>query len=364
MAEEEKNKSEQATPFKRREAKRKGQVAKSLEFNSFMMLFLGMVFIGFFGEHLITQFLKTEHSIFSGAHTVNFSINDLFRWFSLIFSSLLIAFSPFFIGIILVAIIMNLLQTGPIFTFFPVKPDVQRLNPIKGFKRIFSLRMIYEAIKTTIKIVLFGVAAWLVLKSMLPEVLKLPNIDYRSYPVYILNQAIFLGMVLLLIMLVVAMIDLVYTRWDFSKKMMMSRREVKDEHKRHEGDPEIKQRIKQLQKEAAQKSQSLQNVPNADVLITNPTHLVVAIRYDRVKAEAPEVIAKGAGELARSMKKLARRHGVPIVENKSLARKLFRKVSVESYIPEKYFVQVASILAWVYSRQGNKSGLMRSGAGR
>jgi len=360
MAEEEKNKSEKATPFKLREAKRKGQVAKSMEFNSFMMLFLGMVFIGFFGQELISLFLQTERVVFSSAHTLSFDIQDIFHWFAQIFSNLLFAFSPFIVGIIVVAVLMNMMQTGPIFTFFPLKPDIQRLNPVKGFKRIFSMRMVYEAIKTVIKIAVFGFASYLVLKAVAFDVLKLPYIDYHRYPTYILNKALSLGVVLLSIMFLIAMADIIYTRREFGKKMMMSQREVKDEHKRHEGDPEIKQKIKQLQREASQKAQSLENIPNADVVITNPTHIVVAIKYNRDEGVAPELIAKGAGQLAQSMRDRARQHGIPIVENKELARKLFKKVGVDDYIPEKYFVQVAAILAWVYSRE--QSRVARSGA--
>ena len=181
----------------------------------------------------------------------------------------------------MVAVLSNMVQTGPIFTFFPLKPDPKRLNPVQGFKRVFSRRMLFEALKTFVKLGLITATAYFVIDDMFPHLLAMPQIDPKAYPAVLLDAITSLVFKLVLVLLIVALLDLMYTRWDFGKKMRMSRREVKDEHKRREGDPHVRAKIKELQREAAKRSKSLGRVPDADVLITNPTHFAVAQQNDR-----------------------------------------------------------------------------------
>jgi len=155
-------------------------------------------------------------------------------------------------------------------------------------------------------------------------------------------------------LLIVAMIDLAYTRWEFTKRMRMSKRDVRDESKQREGDPRIRARIRALRKEMMKRSKAMRNLPNADVLITNPTHLAIALRYRHGETGAPQLIAKGAGDLAQKMRHVASRHHIPIVQNKLLARTLFREVDHEGYVPEKLYAQVAKIMVWVYAMREAK----------
>lgn len=348
MAEQEQNRSETATPFKLKEAKKRGQVAKSLEVNSLLVVmgFLAAIYI--WGSHMIQQQLNIERMIFSQAHLIDFDNSHLLAWFETVFLAVVHAFSPLVMTLIVVMVASNLLQTGPIFTFFPLKPDFQRINPVAGFKRVFSLRMLFEGLKSIIKLLLFGAVLYAAISSLIPKLLGLMDADPHGYPLHLMDVVSRLIFKLGMAILAVAILDLIYTRWDFANKMKMSRRELKEEVRRREGDPEIRARIRALRKEAAKRGKALQRVPEADVLITNPTHLAVALLYKRGEMSAPQVIAKGSGELAQNMKRVARKHHVPVVENKDLARRLFRQVEIEAAVPESLYPPIAQLLAWVY----------------
>lgn len=348
MAEQEQNRNEPATSFKLKEAKKRGQVAKSLEVNSLLVIMSFLAVLYLWGGSMAQQQLGIERMIFDQAHVLDFETSHLVAWFSAVFFEVLRAFSPLILTVMIVMLASNLLQTGPVFTFFPLKPDFERINPVAGFKRVFSTRMLFEALKSIIKLALFGAVLYLVLTGLIPKLLGLMNTDPRGYPTVlmgVMSSLIFkLGMAILL----VALLDLMYTRWDFAKKMRMSRRELKEEVRRREGDPEIRARIRELRKEAAKRGKALRRVPEADVLITNPTHLAVALLYKRGEMRAPELIAKGSGDLAQNMKVLARQHRIPLVKDKDLARRLYRQVEVEAAIPESLYAPVARLLAWVY----------------
>lgn len=348
MAEQDQNRNEPATPFKLKEAKKRGQVAKSLEINSLLVIMSFLAAIYIWGGSMAQHHLRIERMIFDQAHVINFEISHLLTWFSGIFVEVLRAFSPLILTVMLVMLASNLVQTGPVFTFFPLKPDFERINPAAGFKRVFSMRMVFEALKSIIKIALFGTVLYLVLAGLIPQMLALMDTDPRGYPPLLMDAMSSLIFKLGMAILVVALLDLAYTRWDYGKKMRMSRREMKEEIRRREGDPEIRARIRELRKEAAKRGKALRRVPEADVLITNPTHLAVALLYKRGEMLAPQVIAKGSGEFAQTMKALARKHRVPIVEDKELARRLFRQVDIEAGIPEALYPPVAQLLAWIY----------------
>ena len=239
-------------------------------------------------------------------------------------------------------------QIGPVFTMHPIKPDLNRLNPVTGFKRVFSMKMIFEFIKTVVKISLFAMVVYFAIKSLIPDLLSLLDVNVKSYGFLLFEHANSLFAKLLAVLFFIAIIDFTFTQRDFSKKMMMSRRELKDEVKRREGDPRIKSKQRELQQEASKRGGSINKVSDADVLITNPTHLAIAISYQRDYMTAPTVLAKGAGDIAAKMKLLARKHNVPIFEDKPLARELFRKTGIDQTIPEKSFKSVAKLLVIAY----------------
>lgn len=349
MAEQEQDQSEDATPFKREEAKRRGQVAKSLDVNAFFLIAGSLIVLSLWGQRFIADGLKLAVRIFAHAAVLDFRIPALIGWFAELAIALGQLFAPFAVVILVIAVFCNLAQTGPIFSPFPLKPDPKRLNPVEGFKRVFSRRIVFEALKTSIKLALFVPVAYAVVNGMLPDVIGLIAVDPHAYPIAMLDHVSTLVFKLTLALLVVALLDLMYTRWDYSKKLRMSRREMKDEVKRREGDPQVRAKMKELQREAAKRSKSLRRVPEADVLITNPTHYAVALKYDRGSMRAPVVIAKGAGETALDMRQLAGRHGVPVMERQSLARELFRTVDIDAAIPAALYEPIARLYAELYA---------------
>lgn len=349
MAEQEQDRSEPATPFKLEEAKRRGQIVKSLDVNSFFLIAGALVLLSLWGPRFLAEGLHIERAILVQAPFVRYDIPDFMHWISSIAAGTGRMLAPLFALVLVLPILSNLFQTGPVFTFFPIKPDPKRLNPIQGFKRVFSLRMLFEALKVFIKLTLFAGVAYFVIADMLSAILGMSYMDPKAYPAVMMQAVASLVFKLALVLLLVALLDLLYTRWDYARKMRMSRRELKEEIKRREGDPHVRAKIKELQREAAKRSQSVRRVPDADVLITNPTHFAVALQYRRGAMPAPRLAAKGAGETAENMKTVARRCGVPIVERPELARRLFREVELDAAIPESAYEPVARIYAEIYA---------------
>ena len=346
--EQEQNRTEKATPFKLREARKRGQVAKSLEINSFAMLCAALGLVYFAGAGFGQGQLELSAALLRNAHHLRLEGTSVVSLAELIRDHLFDVYWPVAAVAVIVAIAANMFQTGPVFSFFPLKPDVQRLNPANGFKRIFSKRLLYETGKSLVKFGLFAGVAWLSISNLLPLLVSLVDVAPQSYGGILRELMGRLIFQLLLVALLVALFDLMYTRWDFGQQMRMSRRELKEEIKRREGDPLIRARMRELQKEAIKRAGSTRRVPDADVLITNPTHLAVALRYDAEVMIAPAVIAKGAGKLAAKMREAAFRAGVPIVENKALARRLFREAGIDESVPDDLYPVVAKLMAWVW----------------
>ncbi|MCP4469651.1 MAG: EscU/YscU/HrcU family type III secretion system export apparatus switch protein [Gammaproteobacteria bacterium] len=350
MAEQqqEQNRTERATPFKLEEARKRGQVAKSLEANSFVLLLAILGLSYFAGDYYASGLLAMCSALFANAHLFIAEAPIMLQWFEQTFDFVVNLFWSFVAMVVITAILSNMLQTGPVFSFFPLKPDPQRLSPVAGFKRLFSMRLIYESIKTFIKMSVFGFVIYLVISAALPKLLALVDTDPHSYLLFLLRHGQELLYKLLLVMLLIVLIDLVYTRWDYAKRMRMSYRDIKEELKRREGDPQIRARLRELRRDAAKRAGAVRKVPDADVLITNPARLAIALKYDREAMQAPQLIAKCSGDMAARMRTVAKQHGVPIVENKILARALFRRVDIDGIVPEDLYPTVARILAWIY----------------
>jgi flagellar biosynthetic protein FlhB len=357
----EQDRTEPATPTKLRDAKRRGQVSKSLEVNSLLMLSAGVALFYLLGEQMVTRQLALSHELLSNAHQVMLDPAHVLSLFEYTVDQMLSIFWPIMAVFMVVAVLMNMAQTGPVFSFFPLKPDMSRINPVKGFKRLFSVRLLYESAKTLIKLVLMAGVLYFAIAALLPSLVSLIDRHPDSYPVFLANNANLISLKLIAVLMFIALLDLLYTRFDFAKRMRMSRREIKEEVKRREGDPQIRAKIRELQREAAKRAGSLRKVPEADVLITNPTHLSVALAYHRGEMAAPQVIAKGAGEIASRMREVAKQHHIPIVENKPLARRLFQSVEIDQPIDEELYPLVAKILVRVFARR--KSNLGRAATG-
>jgi len=299
---------------------------------------------------------------------VTFYLEDFFRYYTsfvgveltknLMFELILktteyifILLAPILIAVLLAGIIGNVMQFGFLFTTKPIIPKFEKINPIKGLKRLFSVKTFVEGLKTTLKTFIAFLVGFLLFYNFLKEIPKLELMNFFQQIRWFEDKAVILIFSLLAVFFVFAIIDFVYQKYTYKKSMRMSKQEIKDEYKQTEGNPEIKAKIRQLQREMAKK-RMMAEVPKADVVITNPTHYAVAIRYDKTKDEAPRVVAKGVDNLALKIKEIAREAGVMIVENPPLARELYKSVDVDEVIPPKLYKAVAEVLAFVYRSKG------------
>jgi len=344
-------KTEEPTPKKLEEARKEGNVPKSMEVTGFIMLFLASLILIFYLK-VVTGWLEEYFKYIYSLLGVELTFE---KFYQIVMHSLKIFFIilfPIMFIIVLAAIIGNVSQFGFLFTIKPLIPKFDKINPIKGLKRLFSIKTIVEGIKTTLKVfIAFLVGFWLFL-SFLNEIPKLELMEIFEQLKWFENKAFILIFSMLGVFFTFAIIDLIYQRYTYKKSMRMSKQEIKDEFKQTEGNPEVKAKIRQLQREMA-KRRMMSEVPKADVVITNPTHFAVAIRYDKEQEDAPRVVAKGTDKLALRIKEIAIEAGVMIVENKSLARELYKSVEVGEIIPPKLYKAVAEVLAYVY-RARNK----------
>jgi flagellar biosynthetic protein FlhB len=360
MADQDFDLSEEATPYKLDEARKRGSVAKSADFTAALVLaaMVGVLYAG--GWDGVRQSVRLQQAILTRATLLDWTPDGIAVWLGQLALAALHILAPLFLALAIVAILVNLFQTGPVFTVKPLAPDFDRINPSSGFKRLFSLRTIYEAVKSIFKLIILGTVAYFAIHEATPGLIKLSVIGPRGYAKLLLDLTGSVLVKLVFTLFVIGIIDLAYTRWEFAKRMRMSKRDVRDESKQREGDPRIRARIRELRKETLKRSKAMQNLPKADVLITNPTHLAVALSYRHGEAGAPQLIAKGAGELARKMRTVASLHHIPVVQNKELARALFREVDYEGFVPEKWYAQIAKIMVWVYAMREEKQTVRRA----
>lgn len=350
------DKTESATPFALEEARKKGVVSKSPEVNSAVAMLIGLIVAMTFATWATKRALTVSQKLFSEAGSVKFSPQEILGLVGELCKEFLYILSPLFVLLILGAGLSNILQSGFVFSTHPLKPDFSKLNPATGFKRLFSKRTVVEAIKSTLKLGVLGAVAFFTLRGLLPEMVGLYARSPKSYPDVFRHYGNYLLFALLLCVVFIAVLDLLYTRWEFLQKMRMSRRELKEEFRRRDGDPTIRKRLRELQRELRQRASSVNKVKEADVLITNPQHFAVALKYRRGRALAPEVVAKGAGNMAQEMRRLAFEYHVPIMPNPPLARALFRQVSIGKQIPEEHYGAVAQILKWAYTHKARQQG--------
>jgi flagellar biosynthesis protein FlhB len=354
MEEQDNDRSEQATPHKLQEARKKGSVSKSADFTATAILAGLMITIYGSGWDSLRQTLRAQQLLLSNSQQRQWDVDYVTAWLSEVFISVLVPLGPLFLTLTIVAILINLVQTGPIFSFHPLTPDLDRINPASGFKRLFSIRTPYEAAKSITKLIILTWVTYFTIRNEIPGLMTLSGADPKGYARVLIGLSGSLLVRLILVLFLLSCLDLAFTRWEFAKRMRMSLRDIKDESKNREGDPRIRSRIRELRQEMLKRSRSMQNLPNADVLITNPTHLAVALNYNHGHSGAPKVVAKGAGDLAAKMREIAFTHQIPIIQNKLLARTLFREVENDGYVPEKLYPQIAKIMVWVYAMKNRK----------
>ena len=251
-------------------------------------------------------------------------------------------------GVALVAgILANYLQVGFLFSTEAIQMKLNKLDPIQGFKRIYSMRAIVELLKSLLKITFVGFVTFSVLWLDIENVLRLSHMTVEQSLIYIATLTVKMGLFASAALLLLSLLDYLYQRYDYEKNLKMSKQDIKDEYKKSEGDPLIKSKIKQRQREMAMR-RMMQDVPNADVVITNPTHYAIALKYDETKMDAPFVVAMGVDLVAQKIKEIAKANDVVMVENRPLARALYAQVDIGQAIPDEFFQAVAEIIAYVY----------------
>ena len=346
-------KTEEPTAKKRNDARNKGQVARSQELNAAFVLLIGFFALRVLWEYIFDEiFAYTTYIYTHLQQTVDVeTVRQIFLGIVLLFAKTAL---PVMCAILLIGLVINFYQVGLIFTTEPLGFKLDKLNPINGFGRIFSKRSLVELVKSLFKIAIIGFFLYDYLKDEIP---LMPNFIYLDLPTSVEKIAdIMFAMAfkVIAVIIILGVLDYVYQVWQTTQDLKMTKQEVKDEMKQSEGDPQIKGKIKQKQREMAM-ARMMQEVPQADVIITNPTHFAVALKYKKGMA-APIVVAKGQDLVARRIKIIAAENGVVIVENKPLARALYAAVEIGGAVPPELYQSVAEVLAYVYRLKPRKYG--------
>ncbi|MBF0588031.1 MAG: flagellar biosynthesis protein FlhB [Magnetococcales bacterium] len=348
MADEDKDsKTEDPTGNRLNQSRQKGQVANSREVPTALLFLAALSLFIYRGEELWLALMAKMRFFLSGQIGGELTPNGVALLFEQIIYSSLRDLAPFFVVFVLVAFVSSVMQHGWLFSLGPLAPSLSKLNPLAGIKRLFSMRSVVELFKSILKMTVVGFAVYLGIKDSGERVLALTATSVVDVIVMMGNDVIAVLWRVAIAFIIMAIIDFYYQKYEHIKGLRMTKQEVKDEMKQMDGDPLIKGRIRQLQREMAQK-RMMQEVPEADVVITNPTHFSVALVYVQGEMPSPKLVAKGRGVLAARIRDLATENGVPLVENPPLARTLYRDVEVEQNVPPDLFKAVAEVLAYVY----------------
>jgi len=345
-------KTETATPKKREKAREEGQVAKSQEVSTAAMLIFGFFALSLFAGGVLSGILDVFNFNFQQMtlenieHIEEVDISRTMAWGLM---RVILMTAPMFAVMIIVGLVVNIYQVGWKVTTKPLKPKFSKLNPIKGFKRIFSMQSVMNFVKSLLKLGVVGAVVFMILIGEMEYLPLMLDMSFNEALSYVGGLVITLGIAIGTLYIFIALIDFAYTKWKHEKDLKMSKQEVKEEWKQAEGNPQVKQKIRQKMREVSMR-RMMQNVPSADVVITNPTHYAVALKYDMMGAlgGAPVLVAKGVDFAAKRIRDVATENEVPLVENPPLARALYADVDIDQEIPEELYIAVAEIMAYVF----------------
>ncbi|RKX37972.1 MAG: flagellar biosynthesis protein FlhB [Thermotogae bacterium] len=340
------DRTERATPRRRRKAREEGQVAVSRELNmavSFLAAALGMRYLALRLLSSLTSGMITFISL-DGADEVR----NLAAKVTTVYEDLFIASGIFLLLIMIAVVVTGALQTRFLISLKPLKFDLKRISPIEGFKRMFSLRSLFELLKAIFKTVVVGYIAYSVIVANWNLLFLYPQMAIWDGVVSVMNIASEVMLKCGIALLILALMDFFYQRWEYERNIRMTKQEVKEEYKEVEGNPEVRRRQREVMSRLAS-GRMLQEVPKADVVVTNPTHIAVALKYEPEEMNAPEVVAKGVDEIAEKIKEIAKENDIPILRNPPLAQRLYRTTDVGEEIPSDLYRAVAEVLAQVYA---------------
>lgn len=347
-------KTEQPSSKKIDDARKKGQIAQSKDLNTtfaFVAVFFSITLLSNFLSGEMFGYYRSVVGLFDQTERL-FENGDIYPFLSQVIWTIVKLSLPTLLIAMIIGVFMSYVQVGFLFTIEPLKPKISKINPMKGFKNMFSMQSLVELVKSVGKASLILLVSYNYVKGRFIELLT--AVDLEVGQIVVLMWDVVIGVVLrsALVLLVLAIFDYVYKKWKNHKDLMMTKQEVKDEYKQSEGDPMLKSKIKEKQRAMAM-SRMMQEVPSADVVITNPTHFAIAIKYDASLGDAPRVLAKGKDLIAQNIKRIASENKVPIVENKPLAQTLYKTTEIGHFIPVELYEAVAEVLAYVYTLKKN-----------
>lgn len=349
--EDDASKTEDPSAKKLEESRKRGQVAQSRDLSTWVMFLAATLLIGTATPSMFANFTHELRAFLEHAHEFTMGSADIE---GLLASTMLIAFKGsflFFIILIFAAILGPTMQIGLMISPEVLKPDFSKISVVKGFGRLFSMKSFVEFLKGLLKMSAIGAVGFSLVAPYLNQIEH--SIDTSPFDILIETKSLAVRMMvgILIALLAISLADFLYQRWEFMKQMRMTKQEVKDEYKQTEGDPFIKGKLKQLRMEKA-RQRMMQNVPKADVIITNPTHYSIALKYDTEVSDAPIVIAKGIDEVAMRIREVAKEHDIILYENRPLARSLYDTVEIDQPIPVELYKAVAEIISFVYKKKG------------
>ena len=340
-------KTEEATDKRKEEATREGNVAKSQDLGSVIILLAGFMMLNSYGENMFNNCASFMRFTVTQTLTSNIAYDEaiiIFNQFIIVVLSIIL---PFMIAIVLAGVLANVVQVGFLFRFDPMTPNFDRMNPVSNIQNMFSWKMVAELVKSILKILIVAYVPYSTIKERLTEFVGFVKANPMPSFGTMLEVCYSMAIKIIIIFLILAIADYFFQKWRHEEGLKMSKEDIKEEHKQSEGDPHVKQKIRERQRQASQRRQ-MDEVPKATVVVTNPTHIAVAIKYIPNETPAPLIVAMGADLLAKKIKDIARENNVPIVENKPLARELYKKATVGDEIPQELWTAVAEILAQIF----------------
>ena len=344
------DKTEQPTGKKLADARQKGNVAQSREVPSVLILFGSLGVLFFAGSWMLGRLTEVMRVMYQRAGSLNMAPETMHTLFWEIFLNGMIVLVPLMLAVMTAAVVGNVAQFGFLFTGEKLSPNLAKLNPISGLKKLISLRSLVELAKSIIKLVIISGVAYIVIHRYVDEIPGLMQLSIGNIIRFIGQVSFQICLYTCMVLFLMAVLDFAYTRWQHQQDLKMTKQEVKDEYKQREGDPSVKARIRSVQREMARR-RMMEAVPEATVVITNPTHLAIALKYEE-GMHAPTVVAKGAGFVAQKIKRLAIENDIPLVENKPLARTMFKSTEIGDFIPAELYRAIAEILAYVFRLKG------------
>lgn len=354
MAADEQSKTEQPTSFHLQEAHDRGQVPRSAELSGVLVTTVFCIAFAAASYSLAAALARAVRHTLLMAGNAPAPSAALLVWLQRTFQPFWQAILPMALAMIVTAVVVNLMQTGPTFSTTPLKPDFTRLNPAQGAKRLFSMRILWELFKLAFKACLLGGVGWALAAGIRHKVDAAAFSDPSSLALQFRAIFVQVSTWVLCLLVLVALIDFWFTKREYIRKLRMSRRDIKDEMKRRDGDPEIRHRRKRLIAELLKHSRSLSRVPEADIVLSNPTHLAIALQYRPKSMRSPVVLSKGSDATATRIREIATRSGVPCLRSPELARALFRECKVDQTVPAHLYTQLAPVYRWLMKRPGNR----------